>query len=476
MASNGESDASTVGCLLIIGAACGCLGVFFALSQHEPRWFWALPVAALILWGVFAIHKGAIGPKDELEAQLVHTRFENVRLAESNENLNQVLSKYKSSESSESIVKGYLGRETEKKLTELKRTLEWQANALKDGQDKLSEQIKEHQGASIAMVQERRELYSLQGKVMSQLEEFWLKCWDERSAGFPALASKAADAWLATWELEIRRLIPRASSTAFEMRRKLSKEIRKLKESEAIHRDLVNYYESLFPWIEEFRDEQALTEITDAEGGSDDGVRPAWVNEDEWRGLDDTQRSQLALDRYNSRHKAKWEIGREYERFCGYLLEEKGWTVEYHGALRGIDDLGRDLLARKAGRALVVQCKYWAERKEIHEKHVFQTYGTMVALRLDEPETKVEGWLATSTRLSERANRFAKVLEIGVQENLKIGTFPRIKCNATSMIYHLPFDQKYDEIIMKPGTKSFYSTTAAEALSAGYRRAKRWMG
>ncbi len=148
------------------------------------------------------------------------------------------------------------------------------------------------------------------------------------------------------------------------MRRNLSKETRNLKESEAIHRDLVNYYESLFSWIEEFRDEQALTEITDAEGGSDDGVRPAWANEDEWRGLDDTQRSQLAPDKYNSWHKAKWEIGREYQRFCGYLLEEKGWIAEYHGALRGIDDLGRDLLARKAGRALVEQCNYRAQRKE----------------------------------------------------------------------------------------------------------------
>jgi hypothetical protein len=475
MSSNGESDASTVGCLLIIGAAGGCLGVFLALSQHEPKWFWALPVAALILWGVFVIHKEAIGPKDELEAQLARARFENIKLSETNEKLNQALSEYKSSESSEAVLKGYYGREREK-LNELKQTLEWQANALKDREDKLREQIEEHRGNSTSLAQERLELHALQGKAMSELEEFWLKCWDERSAGFPDMASKAADAWLATWELEIRRLIPRASSTALEMRRKLSKEIRELKESEAIHRNLVEYYESLFPWIEEFRDEPALAEIADAEGGSDDGVRPAWVNEDEWRGLDDTQRSQLALDKYILQHKAKWEIGREYERFCGYLLEKKGWTVEYHGAVRGIDDLGRDLLARKAGRALVVQCKYWAERKEIHEKHVFQTYGTMIALRLDEPETKVEGWLATSTRLSERANKFAKALEIGVHENFRIGPFPRIKCNANSMIYHLPFDQKYDQIVMKPGTKSFYAMTAAEAVSAGYRRAKRWVG
>ena len=53
------------------------------------------------------------------------------------------------------------------------------------------------------------------------------------------------------------------------------------------------------------------------------------------------------LDRYLARPKSDWEIGRLYERYLGHLRETNGWVVTYHGALRGFEDLGRDLICVK---------------------------------------------------------------------------------------------------------------------------------
>ena len=52
-----------------------------------------------------------------------------------------------------------------------------------------------------------------------------------------------------------------------------------------------------------------------------------------------------------------------------------------------------------------------------------------------------------------------------------------IKCNINEKnngkIYHLPFDQQYDNVkIDKEG--EFFAMTVQEAEEAGFRRAKRW--
>jgi hypothetical protein len=44
------------------------------------------------------------------------------------------------------------------------------------------------------------------------------------------------------------------------------------------------------------------------------------------------------------------------------------------------------------------------------------------------------------------------------------------------MIYHLPFDQQYDKIKMDFDAGDRYLRTISEVESAGFRRAKRWMG
>lgn len=64
-----------------------------------------------------------------------------------------------------------------------------------------------------------------------------------------------------------------------------------------------------------------------------------------------------------------------YERYIGSRYESKGWRVNCHGATEGLEDLGRDLVCEKGSDVQVVQAKYWASHKTIHEKHIFQLYG-----------------------------------------------------------------------------------------------------
>jgi len=86
----------------------------------------------------------------------------------------------------------------------------------------------------------------------------------------------------------------------------------------------------------------------------------------------------------------------------------------------------------------------------------------------------------TTTRLSDLARQFANELGIELKENLKFDqSYPCIKCNVDpatkEKIYHLPFDQQYDNTkIVNAG--EFYCNTVKQAEQAGFRRALRWRG
>ena len=77
------------------------------------------------------------------------------------------------------------------------------------------------------------------------------------------------------------------------------------------------------------------------------------------------------------------------------------------------------------------------------------------------------------TKLSDMAENFARILKIKVliQDFVE---FPRIKCNINNgnKIYHLPFDQQYDNAQIK-NKGEFYAYTVEEAESKGFRRAMR---
>ena len=121
-----------------------------------------------------------------------------------------------------------------------------------------------------------------------------------------------------------------------------------------IARSRLDYYETLCPWITEYIDIDldTLIELTKAskDAESDDDPVRRYLAVGEYERLSPGGRNQLALERYLSKKKSPWELGRDYERFIGYCYEQDRWSVEYFGILEGLSDLGRDLVIKKANR------------------------------------------------------------------------------------------------------------------------------
>lgn len=246
----------------------------------------------------------------------------------------------------------------------------------------------------------------------------------------------------------------------------------------------LDYFLTLFPQLEDYLDlrpEEAAELINDTPESEDEYVLAyRWISSEEYATLSDAEKWQLALDRYNKRQKSKWQIGIEYERYIGYLLEQKGYTVHYNGATEGVEDMGRDLIAENSTNYLIVQCKRWAQEKVIHEKHIFQLYGTTVLQKLHQKTPKnIIGVFVTTADVSPLALDCADYLDIQVYTQIPYMDYPKIKCNYSNTgekIYHLPFDQQYDRTLIIPNSRDFYAQTVQEAESKGFRHAFHWHG
>ena len=266
-------------------------------------------------------------------------------------------------------------------------------------------------------------------------------------------------------------------SSIREIRKEAEEIIKKNKEAQY----QLAYLLELFPSLEEvIETDYKDIETTNKEDYLHyDSIRD-YISNEEWLSMSTTERNQLALDRYIQSHKkTKWQVGRDYELYVGYLYSQKGFSVDYFGSYMGLEDLGRDIIAKKDGKTYIIQCKYWSSLKMIHEKHIAQLYGTTISYCLENNENKknVTGILVTNIALSETAKKFANYLKIKFIENLEAGEYPRIKCNIghdelgiETKIYHLPMDQQYDRVkICKKG--EFYAMTVKEAEEKGFRRA-----
>jgi len=202
-----------------------------------------------------------------------------------------------------------------------------------------------------------------------------------------------------------------------------------------------------------------------------------YLSKEEYQKLSTEKRNQLALDRYIERTKEKWEIGRLYERFLGYKYESEKWNVSYIGAIKGYEDMGRDLICIKDGKIHIVQAKCWSADKTIHEKHIFQLYGTSLCYELENniPLGTVIPIFATTTKLSKVAQAVASRLGVMIKEIPLEKKYTMIKCNVNqgNKIYHLPFDQQYDRVKIQ-GKEELYAATVKEAETKGFRRAKRY--
>jgi hypothetical protein len=316
-------------------------------------------------------------------------------------------------------------------------------------------------------------------------EEDLRKIAEEKAKGFPFLANAYADFFMLE-EMKLAEALDSkkhpARTSAQEVRALANKKRAIQVESKLLQYQL-NFYESLFPWLTEFKNEEIEEELIRIENNKtqdpDKDKAYLWLTEGEYRSLPAQEKYQLALERYWKRKKSRFEIGRDYERYIGWTYEREGYSVYYQGIIKGFDDLGRDLIVTKGKEVNIIQCKYWARDKTIHEKHIFQLYGTMTSHQIENPNHKVFGHFVTSTSLSDRAKKFADHLGLKISESIPLEEYPCIKCNISGKdgdrIYHLPFDQQYDSTKIEPEKGEFFCRTIAEAEERGFRRAMRHM-
>lgn len=333
-------------------------------------------------------------------------------------------------------------------------------------------------------------------KIMSSAEQ-----------NFPWLAKLFADYEYMNDEqiaLEMEKKKNPAVSSAQKLKQ-IAKEKRDINKVCKLYEYQLNFYENIFPWLEDFKELEPkaawdIVNNTDEDSSDEYEKVRNWLSPEDWNKLPSEKKWQLALDRYTQRRKTNWEIGIDYERYVGFTFEKQGYKVLYQGALLGLEDMGRDLIAYKGGETLIIQCKRWSKEKTIHEKHIFQLFGSVVLMKTKqslaergtglnlyrskvasdlEPQNTIIGVFITTTELSDLAKECARFLNIRVFENYPLSSYPRIKCNNSSQngkIYHLPFDQQYDKVQINPDNGDCYVATTTEAEKLGYRHAYRWRG
>jgi DUF2075 family protein len=305
----------------------------------------------------------------------------------------------------------------------------------------------------------------------------------------PWLAGMVADVryYLDRKNVKYLREKKRPAPTAAENLKQMAKEKRDITAELKLLEYQLNLYEGLFPWLEDYKEITGadIAEIKTRDYDEDDNNEyeqlKYWLSPEEYDGLSTAQKYQLALDRYKrSPNKSNWRIGIEYERFIGYLYEIQGYDVKYLGATEGKEDMGRDLICQSDSETYIVQCKRWSAEKTIHEKHIFQLYGSAVTYKIkhDVLDNSVYAVFVTTTRLSDLARQCAHVLGVLVEEQHEYEDYPCIKCNISKTtgekIYHLPFDQQYDKVMINHNRGELYAWNVEEAETKGFRRAFRW--
>ena len=324
-------------------------------------------------------------------------------------------------------------------------------------------------------------------KEINTLEAYINNVINETSQLYPWLANIYSELFYSVDEnlaKELRRK-KRPAKKAADSISILAKEKKELIAQNKMLEHQLRYLEAIFPWLEEFEDANpydiynciSMSDSQDIYSDEYKSVLKNWLSPDEYNRLDNSEKYQLALDRYKNRKKTDWEVGIEFERYIGYLYESKGYKVIYHGAIMGLEDMGRDLIVKMPNEVLIIQCKRWAKTKKIHEKHIFQLYGSVVIETIKNPDRKYQGVFITTTSLSELALKCAETLNIDVKEYVDVEDYPLIKCNISKTgekIYHLPFDQQYDRVDISPKKGEFYAYTIKEAEAKGFRRAFRW--
>ena len=283
-----------------------------------------------------------------------------------------------------------------------------------------------------------------------------------------------------------KRAALNSSQIVADLKREQKAKIKDLRKYEYI----INAYERMFPWLTDFKEYPMEAVLkANADDQEEEEVFIHYLSPEERKTLTKTEKFQRVLDRYeDSYDKTNWQIGLFYERYIGYTYDIKQWKVIMNGAKKRWQDMGIDIIASKNGKTELIQCKYWAANKTIYENYIFQLFGTTIDYIMEHfPEKNpwqilkqgiVTPVFVTSTQVSDTARRVAHILNIDLRENVKLDKkYPKIKCNPDSpdgKIFHLPFDQQYDNFQLGNNPNAFYAKTVAEAEKMGYRRAYRW--
>lgn len=335
------------------------------------------------------------------------------------------------------------------------------------------------------------EIESYQSELNTR-NDYYKKMLEGNRQAIPYLAGLMADYLTYDYEVLARQLdwgydAKRLKKVADirEIRNDAKQRIQIAKEAEYNYKYLLELYPELQDVVD--ADYSELNEIQRIKTDMKNDSVSEYLSRDEWNSLSESQRNQLALDRYiEGRKKSKWQIGRDYELYVGYSrYETQGWHVDYYGNEMRLEDLGRDLIASNSQQIEIVQCKYWSSKKLIHEKHIFQLLGTTFCYKLEHPDENrgIRPVLITNIEVSDVAKEAAKLLRVKIIENYAMGDFPRIKCNIghneyglETKIYHLPMDQQYDTVKIDNHKGEFFAFTVEEAEKKGFRRAHKWYG
>ena len=312
--------------------------------------------------------------------------------------------------------------------------------------------------------------------------------------------NKKARAWFGALYAETQSLLDdyrsnllrykkRPSLKGAEQVREVKKEKRELNKKLKIIEYQLKTYEQYFPIIEDFKDyileDDTFLIKSDGSVSQDEDYDPVqkFLKPEEFKKLPIDRKNQLALDRYLNKTHTKLEIGRFYERYIGYLYEQEDWIVKFFGIIEGFDDLGRDLVCKKGNEIHIVQTKNWSKYKIIREKYLYQHFATTIHYQLQEKiskKVKVKPIFYATIDFSDMAKKVSKALNIQIKTEKLKKDYPMIKCNINpstkEKIYHLPFDQQYDKVIIGNNPGELYVKTVAEATKKGFRRAFRYRG
>ena len=312
--------------------------------------------------------------------------------------------------------------------------------------------------------------------------------------------NKKARAWFGALYAETQSLLDdyrsnllrykkRPSVKGADQVKEVKKEKRELNKKLKILEYQLKTYEQYFPIIEDFKDyileDDTFLIKSDGSVSQDEDYDPVqkFLKPEEFKKLPIDKKNQLALDRYLNKTHTKLEIGRFYERYIGYLYEEEDWIVKFFGIIEGFDDLGRDLICKKGNEIHIVQTKNWSKYKIIREKYLYQHFATTIHYQLQEKiskKVKVKPIFYATIDFSDMAKKVSKALNIQIKTEKLKKDYPMIKCNINpstkEKIYHLPFDQQYDKVIIGNNPGELYVKTVTEATKKGFRRAFRYRG